>query len=165
MRWWPRPSCPDQPARAGPRAAGRRLGCLPCQPEHPGRSLDNVGRRSISRADARQLLSERRENEIRQREIAERQERQAIERDRQWREQLRSPVPQTAGWRPGCRSSPTGSSPTLSRLRWYRPLYRIPSLPPERPSEPVSGDVAPSEPPLASDVIVASESLTAPRKL
>ena len=44
--------------------------------------LDDVGRRSISRADARQLFDERRENEIRQREVAERQEREAIEADR-----------------------------------------------------------------------------------
>ena len=47
----------------------------------------------ISRADARQLLDERRENEIRRREVAERQERQAIESDRKWRAQLNRGVP------------------------------------------------------------------------
>jgi hypothetical protein len=55
--------------------------------------LDDVGRRSISRADARQLLTERRENEARAREVAERQEQQAIEADRRWRAQLNPGTP------------------------------------------------------------------------
>ena len=55
--------------------------------------LDDVGRRSISCADARQLLTERREAEARQRKLAQRQERQAIERDRQRRAQLPGRVP------------------------------------------------------------------------
>jgi hypothetical protein len=38
------------------------------------------------------------------------------------------------------------------QLQWYRPLYRIPSQP---PPQPVSGDIAPPEPP-------ASESLVEP---
>jgi hypothetical protein len=43
---------------------------------------DDIGRSAISRADARQLFTERRENEVRAREVTERQERQAIEQDR-----------------------------------------------------------------------------------
>jgi hypothetical protein len=49
---------------------------------------DDVGRLSISRGDARQLFDECRENEARAREVAARQELQAIEADRRWRSQL-----------------------------------------------------------------------------
>jgi hypothetical protein len=55
--------------------------------------VDDVGRKSISRADARLLLDEQRENEARAREVAERNERQAIEADRQRRAQLSPGVP------------------------------------------------------------------------
>jgi hypothetical protein len=55
--------------------------------------LDDIGRKAISRADARQLFDERREDEIRRREVAVRQEQQAIERDQQWRAQLPGGVP------------------------------------------------------------------------
>jgi hypothetical protein len=48
---------------------------------------------SVSRSDARQLLTERRENEARAREVAAQQERQAIERDRQFRAQLGVGIP------------------------------------------------------------------------
>jgi hypothetical protein len=54
---------------------------------------DDVGRPSVSRGDDRMLLAERRENEARAREVMERQERQFIERDRQWRAQLSGGVP------------------------------------------------------------------------
>jgi hypothetical protein len=42
---------------------------------------DDVGRASVSRSDARQLLDEKREAEARQREAPAAAERQAIERD------------------------------------------------------------------------------------
>ena len=50
--------------------------------------LDDVGRRSISRADARQLFDEQRENEARKREVAARQEQQVVEADRAFRAAL-----------------------------------------------------------------------------
>jgi hypothetical protein len=60
------------------------------------------------------------------------------------------------------RSSPPQTyrfgGPFSAHTWMFRPLYRIPSRPPVRPSGPVSDDVAPSESPAASDVIVASES-------
>jgi hypothetical protein len=55
--------------------------------------VDDLGRDSISRVDAKQLLDERRQAEIRRREVAERQEQQAIEADRQWREHLNPGLP------------------------------------------------------------------------
>src|SRR5215207_8374430 len=55
--------------------------------------LDDIHRASISRADARQLIDERRESEARKREAVERQERQAVERDRQFRARLWGGVP------------------------------------------------------------------------
>jgi hypothetical protein len=54
---------------------------------------DGIGRKAISRADARQLFDERREDEIRPREVAAQQEQQAIERDQQRRAQLPEGVP------------------------------------------------------------------------
>jgi hypothetical protein len=59
--------------------------------------LDDLGRSAVSRADARQLLDEKRENEARRREIAERQERQAIKQDRQRRAQLWTGAPAVEG--------------------------------------------------------------------
>ena len=58
-----------------------------CPPRRHGITVitDDIGRKAISRADARRLLTERRESEARGREAAERQ---AIELDRQWRAQL-----------------------------------------------------------------------------
>jgi hypothetical protein len=44
--------------------------------------LDHIGRSAVSAADARQLLDEKRQEEIRQREFAKRQEQKAIEADR-----------------------------------------------------------------------------------
>jgi hypothetical protein len=55
--------------------------------------VDDVGRRSISRADARQLLDEQREAEARAREVAARQEQQAIEADQRFRAQLNRGTP------------------------------------------------------------------------
>lgn len=55
--------------------------------------LDDLGRSAITKAAARQLFTERRENEVRAREVAARQERQAIESDRQFRAQLPHGVP------------------------------------------------------------------------
>jgi hypothetical protein len=54
---------------------------------------DDIGRDAISRADARQLFDEHRAAEERRREVAERQERQAIEADRLWRSRLSGGVP------------------------------------------------------------------------
>jgi hypothetical protein len=54
---------------------------------------DDLGRDCINRADARHLFAERREAEARKREVVERNERQAIERDRQWLAQLWGGVP------------------------------------------------------------------------
>jgi hypothetical protein len=54
---------------------------------------DHIGRSAISTADARQLLDERREAEVRAQEIARRQEQQAIEADQAWRAQLPRGVP------------------------------------------------------------------------
>jgi hypothetical protein len=55
--------------------------------------LDDLGRKSISRDDARTLLDEQRENEVRRQEAAERNEQRAIEADMQWRSQLNRGVP------------------------------------------------------------------------
>jgi hypothetical protein len=58
--------------------------------------VDDVGRLSISRDNARQLLSEHRENEARAREMAAEREAQAIELDRQRRASLPAGVPVSA---------------------------------------------------------------------
>jgi hypothetical protein len=55
---------------------------------------DDLGRPSISRSDARRLLTQKREAEQKARELAEVNERQAIEADRQWRAAL----PRGAAW-------------------------------------------------------------------
>jgi hypothetical protein len=49
---------------------------------------DDIGRQCISRADAKQLFDEHRENEARQREAAARVEAEAILRDREFRASL-----------------------------------------------------------------------------
>jgi hypothetical protein len=50
--------------------------------------FDDIGRPAVSRADARQLLDEQHENEARVREVARRQEQQAIEADQRFRAAL-----------------------------------------------------------------------------
>jgi hypothetical protein len=57
---------------------------------------DDIGRKSVSRGDARMLLDEQHEAEARKREVAERQERQAIEADRVRRASIWGGVPATA---------------------------------------------------------------------
>jgi hypothetical protein len=56
--------------------------------------LDDLGRLCIRRTDAKQLFDEQREQETRQREMMQRNERAAIEADRQWRAAL----PRGAAW-------------------------------------------------------------------
>jgi hypothetical protein len=58
--------------------------------------LDDLGRASVSCADARRLFTERREAEARSREMAAEQERQAIEADQRWRAQLTPGLPAAA---------------------------------------------------------------------
>ena len=79
-------------ARVGLGRAGRRLGCLPCRPQHPDSSRPHRPP-AISSDDARQLFDERREAEARAREIARRQEQAAVEADQQWRAQLPNGLP------------------------------------------------------------------------
>jgi hypothetical protein len=55
--------------------------------------LDDMGRLPVSRDDARRLFTEKRQAEERAREMAEANERQAIEADRQWRAGLHLGVP------------------------------------------------------------------------
>jgi hypothetical protein len=59
-------------------------------------TLDDLGRASIARADARRLFSERREAEARSRERAADLERQMVERDRQFRASLGRGIPADA---------------------------------------------------------------------
>jgi hypothetical protein len=59
-------------------------------------TLDDIGRMSVSRGDARQLLIEQREAEARKREVLERNEQQAIEADRVRRASIWGGVPATA---------------------------------------------------------------------
>lgn len=54
---------------------------------------DDLARPCISREDARRVVAEREEAAARRREVLERQEQQAIEADRQWREQLSGGIP------------------------------------------------------------------------
>jgi hypothetical protein len=56
-------------------------------------TIDDLGRASVSRSDARQLLTEQREAEVRRREKAAELERQAVERDQAWRAQLGGGIP------------------------------------------------------------------------
>jgi hypothetical protein len=55
--------------------------------------VDDVGRLSVARADAKALISERRQGEARAREVAERQEQAFIEADRQRRSQIWGGLP------------------------------------------------------------------------
>jgi hypothetical protein len=59
-------------------------------------TLDDIGRMSVSRGDARQLLIEQREAEARKREVLERNEQQAIEADRVRRASIWGGVPAAA---------------------------------------------------------------------
>jgi hypothetical protein len=54
---------------------------------------DELGRDAVSRDDARQLFTERREAEGRKREVVERNEQRAIEQDRRFRAQLWPGIP------------------------------------------------------------------------
>jgi hypothetical protein len=54
---------------------------------------DDLGRLAVSRADARRLFEEKREAEQRAREMAERNERQAILRDQEFRRRLHKGTP------------------------------------------------------------------------
>jgi hypothetical protein len=56
--------------------------------------LDDLGRAAVSRSDARRLFEEKRAAEAKAREMAEANERQAIEADLQWRAAL----PRGAAW-------------------------------------------------------------------
>jgi hypothetical protein len=55
--------------------------------------VDDIGRRAVSRDDARQLIAERREAEARQRVVMERRERLLIEADRLRRASLPTGIP------------------------------------------------------------------------
>jgi hypothetical protein len=72
---------------------------------HIAIELDDIGRASVSRDDARQILAEKREDEQRRREAAARAERQAIEQDQQRREAIWTGAPASA--------IPEGASPGL----------------------------------------------------
>jgi hypothetical protein len=50
--------------------------------------VDDLGRKSISRDNARQLLDDQREAEVRRQEVVKRNEQRAIEADQQWRSRL-----------------------------------------------------------------------------
>jgi hypothetical protein len=54
---------------------------------------DDIGRLSISRADAKQLFDEHHQNELRKREMAAQLEAQAIERDQEFRAGLNKGIP------------------------------------------------------------------------
>jgi hypothetical protein len=55
--------------------------------------IDDVGRRAVSRSDARALVTESHENELRLREVGERQEQAAVEADRVRRAALPKGLP------------------------------------------------------------------------
>jgi hypothetical protein len=56
-------------------------------------TLDDIGRMAIARSDARLLLTEQREAEVRRREKAAELERQAVEQDQQRRAQIWGGIP------------------------------------------------------------------------
>jgi hypothetical protein len=56
-------------------------------------ALDDIGRPSIARADAKRLLDEKRQAEIRRQDLAARNEAAAIERDQAFRAQLPAGIP------------------------------------------------------------------------
>jgi hypothetical protein len=59
-------------------------------------TIDDIGRASVARSDARQLLTEQRENEVRRREKAAELERQPVEADQQRRAQIYAGIPAAA---------------------------------------------------------------------
>ena len=71
--------------------------------------LDHIGREAIDSADARQLLDERREAEVRRREAIARNEQRAIEADRLHRSQIWQGVPAD--------SLPVGVAPAAAMLQ------------------------------------------------
>ena len=81
-------------------------------------TLDDIGRMSVSRGDARQLLTERRQAEVRRREKAAELERQAVEHDRQRRAQLWGGIPAYA--------IPPGVAPAAAMLQ---ARSRLPAAP------------------------------------
>jgi hypothetical protein len=70
---------------------------------------DDLGRAAISRDNARQLFTEQREAEARQRELAEQRDREAMERERAFRTALPKGVP----WY----ELPAGMSPAEALMR------------------------------------------------
>jgi hypothetical protein len=56
-------------------------------------SFDDLGRRAIRRGDAKELLDQQRQNEIRQQDHAARVEAEAIEKDREFRAALSPGIP------------------------------------------------------------------------
>jgi hypothetical protein len=60
---------------------------------HIGVVADDLGRSAISRADARQLFTEARADQVRKAEMHAESEKRAVEADRQWRAQLPRGVP------------------------------------------------------------------------
>jgi hypothetical protein len=56
-------------------------------------AFDDLGRPSIARADAKQLLDDQRQNEIRRQDLAAQTERELVERDRAWRATLHPGLP------------------------------------------------------------------------
>jgi hypothetical protein len=72
-------------------------------------TIDDIGRASVSRSDARQLLTEQREAEVRRREKVAELERQAVEADRLRRSQIWRGVPADA--------VPIGVAPAAAMLQ------------------------------------------------
>jgi hypothetical protein len=75
-----------------PEPAGGWVHYLPCRGIEV--VTDDIGRKAISRADAKQLFDECREAEVRRRENEARLEAEAIRKDREWRAGL----PRGAAW-------------------------------------------------------------------
>jgi hypothetical protein len=59
-------------------------------------TIDDIGRASVSRSDARQLVTEQREAEVQRREKAAEFERQAVESDQRRRAQIYAGIPAAA---------------------------------------------------------------------
>jgi hypothetical protein len=72
-------------------------------------SFDDLGRRAISRGDARRLLADQRQAELRRQDLLARQEAAAVEQDRAWRASL----PRGAAWY----DIPAGVHPATAMLQ------------------------------------------------
>ena len=72
-------------------------------------TFDDLGRRCISRADAKRLLDEKRQAEIRRQDQLARLEQEAVEKDRAWRASL----PRGAAWY----DVPAGVHPATAMLQ------------------------------------------------